>query len=91
MYHSEKLLEWGDKFKMFSLELTFWGLTTLGTKVGVISYLIWSLIVLLIAYILPYAITSLGNSSGIELYAFWALLALLHVIVTFMYMLRSWR
>jgi len=46
-------------------------------------YLAWSLLVLALAYVIPY--TLLAGVKGMELYAFWALLAVTHIIVSYAY------
>ena len=46
-------------------------------------YLAWSLLVLALAYVIPY--TLLAGVEGMELYCFWLGLAVIHIIVSYAY------
>jgi len=51
-------------------------------------YFLWSIILILLAYIVPYTILKSGY--GFTLYLFWVALALVHVIDTWLFIEKYW-
>ncbi len=51
------------------------------------AYVLWTIIVLLLAYIVPYTI--LHSVRDFTLYLFWTILALIHFAVTLAYISRK--
>ena len=54
---------------------------------GKVLYIVWSLAVILMAYVLPYTVFSLVTD--LSLYLFWAVLAVIHLIVSYAYIRLS--
>jgi len=52
-------------------------------RAGKILYLIWSLAVILAAYILPY--TLFASVTNLSLYVFWAAVAVIHLLISYAY------
>ncbi len=50
-------------------------------------YTVWSLAVILLAYVLPY--TVFAQVTNLSLYLFWAVLAIIHLIVSYTYIKLS--
>lgn len=55
---------------------------------GTQLYVLWSIIVIVLAYIIPY--TMLHSVADWSLYLFWLLLAVVHYIVTLTYVERRY-
>ncbi len=51
-------------------------------------YALWTILVILLAYIVPY--TLLHSVRDFSLYLFWTILALIHFTVTLAYITRKW-
>ena len=51
-------------------------------------YALWSIIVIVLAYIVPY--TLLHSVRDFTLYLFWTLLAIIHFTVTIAYISKRW-
>ena len=52
-------------------------------RTGKALYIVWSLAVMLLAYVLPYTVFALVTD--LSLYLFWAALAITHLIVSYVY------
>jgi len=55
---------------------------------GALVYVLWSIIAIVLAYIIPY--TMLHNVTDWSLYLFWLLLAIVHYIVTLAHVERKY-
>lgn len=53
-------------------------------RVHDLAYAIWSILIVLIAYIIPYSL--LRTIRDLSLFAFWASIAALHTVVTVIYL-----
>lgn len=55
---------------------------------GTLIYVLWSIIAIVLAYIIPY--TMLHNVTNWGLYLFWLLLAIIHYIITLAHVERKY-
>lgn len=52
-------------------------------KIVEIAYIVWSLLVIALVYVIPYAL--LKNAMDLSLYVFWLLTSIIHMLITIAY------